>query len=133
MAHVLDASALIAYFEKETGYEKVQELLTAAAAGNRKLLLSTVNWGEIYYVAYRTYGSEQANQIARILETFPIELVPADLDLATHAALLKATNKLPYADCFAAALAKMKRAILVTGDRDFKEVDGAIKILWLST
>ena len=31
MAHVLDAFALTAYFEKEPGYEQVQELLTAAA------------------------------------------------------------------------------------------------------
>ena len=64
MAHVLDACALTAYFEKEPGYEKVQELLTSAASDNRKLFLSTVNWGEVHYVTHRTYGIEQANKIA---------------------------------------------------------------------
>ncbi|MBI2339278.1 MAG: PIN domain-containing protein [Deltaproteobacteria bacterium] len=34
-----------------------------------------------------------------------------------------------YADCFAAALAKMKKAELITGDKEFKEVEGDIKIL----
>ena len=68
MAHVFDAFALTAYFEKEPGYEKVQELLTSAAAGSRKLFLSTVNWGEIYYVTHRTHGADQANRIAQVIQ-----------------------------------------------------------------
>jgi predicted nucleic acid-binding protein len=37
-----------------------------------------------------------------------------------------------YADCFAAALAKIKNAELVTGDREFKVVEGELKrIRWL--
>ena len=34
-----------------------------------------------------------------------------------------------YADCFAAALAKVKNSELVTGDPEFKKVE--IKIHWL--
>ena len=132
MAHVLDASALLAYFEKEPGYEKIQELLTAAAIGHRRLFLSTVNWGEVYYVTHRAYGIEQANHIAHLIGTFPIELVDVDIELAKHAALLKVSHKLPYADCFAAALAKTRKATLMTGDRDFKPLEGEIKVSWLS-
>jgi len=45
---------------------------------------------------------------------------------------LKATKKLSYADCFAAALAKIRDAELVTGDRDFKAVENDLKrIRWL--
>jgi len=36
-----------------------------------------------------------------------------------------------YADCFAAALAKYRRVVLVTGDKEFKEVEKDVKILWL--
>jgi len=36
-----------------------------------------------------------------------------------------------YADCFAAALAKLHKAELVTGDKDFKQVESEIKILWI--
>lgn len=131
MAHVLDASAVVAFFEKEPGYEKVKDLLTEAATGDRKLLLSTVNWGEAYYVTHRSYGAEQANHIAHIIVTFPIELVDVDLDIAKQAALFKVAHKMSYADCIAAALAKIRRATLVTGDKDFKQLEGEIKVSWL--
>jgi predicted nucleic acid-binding protein len=36
-----------------------------------------------------------------------------------------------YADAFAAALAEQEKAILLTGDPDFKQVEKAIKIEWL--
>ena len=98
MAHVLDASAVMAYFEKEPGYETVTALLTATAIGHRRLFLSTVNWGEAYYVTHWTYGMEQANHIVRVIGTFPIEVVDVDLELARHAALLKVSHKLPYVD-----------------------------------
>jgi predicted nucleic acid-binding protein len=35
------------------------------------------------------------------------------------------------ADCFAAVLAKIRKAELVTGDREFKQVEDEIKIGWL--
>jgi predicted nucleic acid-binding protein len=61
----------------------------------------------------------------------PIHIVPADLDLAKQAAIFKASKKMSYADCFAAALAKHRRVELVTGDEEFKEVEKEVKILWL--
>lgn len=36
-----------------------------------------------------------------------------------------------YADCFAAALAKLRKAALVTGDKDFKQVEDEIKVHWV--
>ena len=131
MAHVLDACALTAYFEKEPGYEKVKELLIEAASGNRKLFLSTVNWGEVHYVTHRTHGIEQANKIAQVIGTFPIEIVDADLEIARQAALFKVAHRLSYADCFAAALAKINHATLVTGDKEFKPLEKEIKVAWL--
>lgn len=131
MAHVLDACALTAYFEKEPGYEKVQELLTHAASSGRALFLSTVNWGEVHYVTHRAHGLEQANMVARIIGTFPIEIVDVDQEIARQAALFKVAHRLSYADCFAAALAKVKKSTLVTGDQEFKPLEDQIKIAWL--
>ena len=55
-----------------------------------------------------------------------------DLTLARQAAIFKATKKMSYADCFAAALAKIKNAELVTGDPEFKVVESELKkIRWL--
>ncbi|MCX6935872.1 MAG: type II toxin-antitoxin system VapC family toxin, partial [Verrucomicrobia bacterium] len=61
----------------------------------------------------------------------PIELVAADLHQTHQAAIFKATKKMSYADCFGAALAKIKNVEFVTGDLEFKEVEKEIKINWL--
>jgi predicted nucleic acid-binding protein len=61
----------------------------------------------------------------------PIQLVIADLELAKQAAIFKSSKKMSYADCFAAALAKHRRVELITGDKEFKQVEGEIKILWM--
>jgi hypothetical protein len=54
------------------------------------------------------------------------------LELVRQAAVFKATKKMSYADCFAAALAKTKNAELVTGDPEFKVTEGELrKIRWL--
>ncbi len=130
---VLDSWALIAFFEDEPAAEEVEKLLVKAEAGTHKLLLSVVNWGEIYYSTMRKVSQEAAEQKAREIAGLTIEIVPveADLHLVRQAAIYKATKKLSYADAFAAALAKLRNAELVTGDPEFKEVEGEIKIGWL--
>lgn len=131
MVKVLDASALLAYLWKEPGYEKVKELLTKAVESQRDLLMATVNWGEVCYVLTRENGREEAERVLGLVETFPIEFVEVDLALARQAAILKAAYKLPFADCFAAALAKLRKGELVTTDKDFKAVEGEIKVVWV--
>jgi predicted nucleic acid-binding protein len=131
MVKVLDASALLVYLWKEPGYEKIKEFFTRASESQKNLLMTTVNWGEVCSVLMRESGFEEAERILKSVETFPIEFVEADLALARQAAILKATHKLPFADCFAAALAKLRKGELVTTDKDFKAVEGEIKIVWL--
>jgi predicted nucleic acid-binding protein len=72
-----------------------------------------------------------AEQKAREIATIPVEIVEADLAQARQAAIFKATKKMSYADCFGAALAKIKNAEFVTGDPELKEVEKEIKINWL--
>ena len=130
---VLDSWALIAFFEDEPAAEQVEKLLAQAAAEKHRLLLSVVNWGEIYYNTMREVSPEAAEQQARAIATLPIDIVGVgdDLTLARQAAIYKATHKMSYADCFAAALAKLRNAEVVTGDPEFKEVEGEVKVAWL--
>ena len=130
---VLDSHALLAFFQDEPGAAEVEKVLAKAEAGTHKLLLCVVNWGEIYYNIARKVSHEVAEEKAREIAGMAIELVPVetDLRLARQAALYKASGKLAYADAFAAALAKIRNAELVTGDPDFKQVEGEIKIGWL--
>jgi len=128
---VLDSYSLIAYLEGGPGAENMIEMFQAARDSGRDLLLSVVNWGEVYYITLREVGRERAEAVAHLISTLPIELVPADLELTKLAAELKATKKMSYADCFAAALAKLRKAELVTGDEEFRQVEGEIKVRWI--
>jgi ribonuclease VapC len=132
-AKVLDSWALIAFFEDEPAADDVERLLQQAAEGKQRLLMSVVNWGEVYYNTMREASREAAEQTAQEIAALPIDIIGVsdDLALAKQAAIFKATHKMSYADCFAAALAKQENAELITGDREFKAVEGKIQIGWL--
>ncbi len=63
--------------------------------------------------------------------SLPLEVVPADQELAELAAEFKSPHRMSLGDSFAAALAKQKKADLYTGDPEFKAVEKDIKIIWL--
>src|SRR6266567_584353 len=130
---VLDSWALIAFFEDEPAAEEVEKLLHQAADEKHKLLLSVMHWGEVYYNTMREVSQEAAEQKAQEIASLPIDIVGVDDDLALarQAAIFKATHKMAYADCFAAALAKIKNSELLTGDPEFKALEKEIKINWL--
>ena len=131
MVKVLDASALMVYLEKEPGYEKVKDLFIRSAESDKEILMTAVNLGEVYYVLIKNHGLNEADEILQLIHTFPIEIVPIDLALSKQAAIFKAAKKLPFVDSFAAALAKLRKGELVTSDKDFKAVEGEIKIVWV--
>jgi predicted nucleic acid-binding protein len=131
VVRVLDTYSLITYFEGESGKDKMIEIFRAARYGGSPLLLSVVNWGEVFYITLREAGRERADQVAHLISTLPIHLISADLEQARQAAEFKASRKMSYADCFVAALAKLRKAELVTGDKEFMQVEGEVKILWI--
>ena len=128
---VLDASAVISFFEDRSGSEVVEKLVAESVAGKTELLMSVVNWGEVYYSTWRARGRDAARQLAAEISQFPIQIMNADSELTKSAAELRAKYNLPYADCFAAALSKIWKAELVTSDRDFAMVDSEIEIQFL--
>ena len=133
-AKVLDSWALIAFLEDEPAANDVEKLLQQATQGKQKLLMSVLNWGEVYYNTMREVSQEAAEQQAQEIAALPIDVIGVgdDLTLARQAAIFKARHKMSYAGCFAAALAKERNAQLVTGDREFKAVQGEIQIGWLT-
>ncbi|MCX5867651.1 MAG: type II toxin-antitoxin system VapC family toxin [Proteobacteria bacterium] len=131
MTKVLDSWALLCYLEREPGFEKIIDLFTKAVDSSQPLFMCVVNWGEVYYQVARRWGEPRAREIERVIQTLPIKVIEADQDLTREAARFKAVHKMSYADCFAAALARLRKSELVTGDREFKAVEKEIKILWL--
>jgi predicted nucleic acid-binding protein len=124
--YVLDANALFRYFTDGPGAETVEKLLEEANREGTNLRIAATNWGEVWYTLAKRRGNRSAEQLGRLLDTLPIQIVDADRLQAEAAAKLKSGFGLPYVDCFAAALAG-KNGIVVTSDADFK------RIPWLKT
>jgi predicted nucleic acid-binding protein len=130
-AKVLDSWALLCYLEQEPGYEKIIDLFEKAVESSKPLLMCVVNWGEVYYQVARHFGDQKAQEIEQLIQTLPITLVEANKELTHEAARIKAIKRIAYADCFAVALARLKKAELYTGDPEFKAVEKDIKVVWL--
>ena len=128
---VFDSWALMAFLEDEPSAEKVEELIAQAHEAEAPLLITTVNLGEIWYSVARSRSESDADAAVAHLVRLGFEVIDADWALARQAAAYKARFKLAYADCFAAALAKLKRSEVVTGDREFKQLEDEVKIFWV--
>lgn len=130
-AKVLDSFALIAYFRDEPGAEAMETLLVAAGKKDSPLHMTDVNYAEVKYSIVKKDGAEAWAEAAKILQGLPIDFHSTNRALADIAADFKARFKISLADAFAAALAKEKKADLVTGDSEFKPLEKEIKINWL--
>lgn len=128
---VLDASALLAMLFGEPGMEEMRALFHKASAADKPLLMTTINWAETLNRITRRQGAAGLAAAKLLPANGALSVVSVDIALAETAAAYKATDQLGLADAFAAALAKSRKAELVTADREFKAVESEIKILWL--
>ena len=129
-AIVLDSWAVMAYLEDEPAAEKVADIIADAHENSTPLLMTVVNLGEVWYIVAREASEAEADRCAKELRQLGIEIVDAEWTLTNQAARYKSKYKMSFADCFAAALAKQRKAHLVTGDQEFKQVQGEISIVW---
>jgi len=94
----------------------VEEVLVQASTSDTPVLMSVVNWGEVFYTLVKRMGMAKAEvMMAELVARIPITLVSVTPEDAVRAARLKAQYNLPYADCFAAALTGSQH-VLVTAD-----------------
>lgn len=129
---VLDSWGVVAFFEDEQpAADKMEEIFAEAHEAGVTLLITTVNLGEVWYSLARAYSEKQADQALAQLLQMGVEAVPADWDLTYQAAHLKVRGNISFADCFAVALAKLKKADVVTGDREFRQVEGEARVFWI--
>ena len=128
---VLDSHALLALLRDEPGAEAVATILEKAGQRDQPVHMTEVNYAEVQYSIRRKDGDAAWQTVAGDLVAAPIHFHPADRRLADLAADFKARFKMSLADAFAAALAKEKKAELVTGDPEFKVLAKEIAIHWL--
>jgi PIN domain nuclease of toxin-antitoxin system len=116
---VLDASALIAMLREEPGAKEVAEAIADAH-------MSVFNYAEI--VSYFIHAGMDEHDIDAMLDPLPIELVPADKDLARLAGQLRrptADAGPSLGDRFCLALAKQKNLPAWTADKGWKRIAAA--------
>jgi uncharacterized protein with PIN domain len=88
--YVFDASALFAFLRDKPGASRVDELLKEARRGRARLLMSAVNYGEVYGLILREFGPDQALNATYAVSPLPIEVLDATLQRAFRAADVKA-------------------------------------------
>ena len=121
--YVLDANALTGFFEDRHAVAgKVRHMLVEALRHEQPLLMSAVNWGELFYVTWRRHGEAKAREAEATLREMPITVVEVDRERATRAGALKQKHGLGYADALAAELAIEQGAWLVTADPEFSKI-----------
>lgn len=130
-AYVLDSWAVLAYLEDEGSGQKVADLISDAHEHGIPLFMSVVNAGEVWYILAREVSETEADEGVDGVRQLGIEFVDVDWRLTRRAGTYKSKNRMSYADCFAAALAKEQKAELVTGDKEFRQVESDIRIRWL--
>jgi len=130
-ALVLDTWAVIAYLEDEPSAQKIADLIASANEEGVPVSMTVVNVGEVWYIIAREVSEDDANDSVKELRDLRIRFENADWELTQEAARFKSQNNMSYADCYAAALARVKGADLVTGDQEFKPLEGQIHIRWV--
>ncbi|MCL1997289.1 MAG: type II toxin-antitoxin system VapC family toxin [Turicibacter sp.] len=133
--YVMDACALLAFFNDEIGADLVDNILTQANGGTAKITMHNLNLLEVYYDTYRKYGEERAEREFETILQLPITInTEITKTLFKKAGRLKATYKISLADSIAVAQAAILGAKLLTSDHhelDVVEEKEPIEIVWI--
>lgn len=122
MIYVLDSSAVLAVYNRETGSDNVR-----GAQGLR--LISAVNFSEIESKLMERGVSPEA--IAQLENMLPCEVIAFDRVQASLTAKLRLLTKhkgLSLGDRACLALAMQQKATVLTADRAWAEIDVGVKI-----
>ncbi len=133
---LLDSFALLAYLLGQAGERRVSEILDQALPRTRSqdfilIALSLINLGEVLYIIERRRGILAAQEVLAAVQQLPIQILEVDSRQVFRAAHIKANFPISYADAFAVAVAQEHSATLLTGDPEFKAVEGLIQVEWL--
>lgn len=128
---IFDSHALLKFFQKEKDYEKVIHLLEEIKRSGVTKYINAINLGEIIYATKREFGDQKKLEVLANIERLNFTVLPIPNNLIFQAAEHKAQYNISYADCFALASAIEHKAVLVTGDPDFKKVEHLVEIMWV--
>ena len=129
--YIFDSYALLKFFQKEKGYEKVLNLLEEIKKAGVTKYINAINLGEIVYATKREFGDQKKLEVLANIERLNFTILTVSNNLIFQAAEYKAQYRISYADCFILASAIEHKAIIVTGDPEFKKVEHLVNIIWV--
>ncbi len=127
--YVLDTSALLTYFNAESGIEIIDELF---AAPRKRLIISFLTLYELHYTTVRTRSQPLADMLLRVTMQLDLEVDYSNsLAQISAAGALKGKYPLSAVDAWIAALAQKHRAVLVHKDPEFEPLGDQLPLLTL--
>lgn len=128
---IFDSFALLKLFQKEKGFEKIVRLLENILKDDTVKYLNAINLGEIIYSIKREFGDQKKIEVLAGIERLNFTILPVPNPLIFQAAEFKAEYSISYADCFILASALENKAVIVTGDPEFRKVAHLTDIFWV--
>jgi predicted nucleic acid-binding protein len=128
---IYDSFAVLKFFQKERGYQKVAKLLEEDRKGDSSPLIQIVNFGEIIYRTKKDFGNDAKLRVIRSVVQLGFRIISASDNLVYAAAELKGSYPISYADAFLLATALRENAVIVTGDPEFKKVEFLCSVDWV--
>jgi predicted nucleic acid-binding protein len=134
--YVLDACAVIALLNGESGAENVAGLYEKADNNEAELIMSKVNLLEVYYGYLKVDGETFAERQLTLIGSSRIRVIDViSDDIMRQVGKIKNIHrKISLADAFAVSQAILLDGILVTSDHhelDVVDQAGTAKFLWI--
>lgn len=86
VTYVLDASAVLRFLDGEAGVDRVKEIFRLALKDECKVVLSAINWGEVFGKLHQRYGGEiTGNRMRHLQRNFPMQMLLVSSLPATQA------------------------------------------------
>jgi predicted nucleic acid-binding protein len=132
--YVLDACALLTFFNDEDGVEIIEGILRKAEGKQIAVYMSIINLLEVYYVRLRV-NDDKVDEFFEFIQVAPITVLNSISDFVYHeAARLEAFNAISLADAIGLATVKELSAQFVTsGHSELEPIEQqeSIPFLWL--
>ena len=91
---------------------------------NVKIITTKLNIMELHYIFLRLYGKEKAEQVFDRFSEFCIEIEDAVIKEANEFKFSNREKNLSYVDCISYCIARKFKVKFLTGDKEFKEMEG---------
>ncbi len=129
---VFDAWSILAYLDGEIVGKQVADLIADAQISKTALAMSVIDAGEMWGILASTTSENEADSSLAELMQLGIEVTNVTWSLAREAASIRSKYHVSLSRCYAAALSKQLKGELVTGETEYKCLEGLLKIKWLA-